>query len=135
VLALVMTWGVVWLFTSEPHEMLQTTTPALNGSAGVDRGIGGSGGVAPAPTPKPMNLTLIGAHDPSQVVVRDRAGKVVWAGQLSLGEKRVVRATPPVKVSAQNAGAVEASLNGKDLGTLGRIGTPGSRTFDRSSSR
>ena len=36
VLALVMTWGVVRLFASEPPELLQSPAPVLNGSAGVD---------------------------------------------------------------------------------------------------
>ena len=35
VLALVMVWGVIRLFASEPQEVLQPSTPVLNGSAGV----------------------------------------------------------------------------------------------------
>ncbi len=37
VLALVMTWGVIRLFATQPPEVLQPTTPVLNGSAGVGR--------------------------------------------------------------------------------------------------
>ena len=35
VLALVMTWGVIRLFATEPPELLRNPAPALNGSAGV----------------------------------------------------------------------------------------------------
>ena len=128
VLALVMTWGVIRLFATQPPEVLQPTTPVLNGSAGVD---GGSGQGAAPVLPNPLKVTLVGAQDGSQVVVRDRAGKVVWAGEVVLGEKRTVSATPPVKVKAANGGAIEVTVAGKDQGSLGLLGEPGTRTFTR----
>jgi cytoskeletal protein RodZ len=129
VLALVMTWGVVRLFAAQPPELLQPTTPSLNGSAGVVGGTASHG--VPAAVPKPLKVTLLGAHDTSQVVVRDRNGKVVWAGRVVLGERRTVQAVPPAQVQAQNAGAIDVSVNGTDRGTLGGIGQPGHRTFTR----
>jgi hypothetical protein len=130
VLALVMTWGVVRLFASEPPQLLQSPAPVLNGSAGVGSGpVHGSPGGAPAPTAAPIRLTLLGAHNGSTVVVRNGAGKVVWAGTIAVGEKRTFRAVPPVSVRARDAGALEASVNGHDKGSLGRLGEPGRRTF------
>jgi hypothetical protein len=127
-----MTWGVVRLFASEPPELLQSPAPALNGSAGVDSGPApSSAGAAPAPAAKPIRLTVVGAQDGSRVVVRDKAGKVVWAGEIVLGEKRTIRATPPVRVHAKDAGAIEVQVNGKDKGPLGELGEPGRRTFQR----
>jgi cytoskeletal protein RodZ len=133
VLVLVMTWGVVRLFASEPPELLQSPAPVLNGSAGVDAPGTASGGsaVAPAPVGKPIRLTLVGAQDGSEVVVRDGTGEVVWAGEVVLGEKRTIKAVPPVTVKARDAGALEARVNGKDKGTLGELGQPGRRTFHR----
>ena len=133
VLALVMTWGVVRLFASEPPELLQSPAPVLNGSAGVDSpGTTSSGaGVAPAPVVKPIRLTLVGAQDGSEVVVRNGSGEVVWAGEIVLGEKRTIKAVPPVTVKAKDAGALEARVNGKDKGSLGELGQPGRRTFQR----
>ena len=127
VLALVMTWGVIRLFATEPPELLQNHAPALNGSAGVagDGTTGSKAGVAPAATPKPIRVTLVGAQDASEVVVRDRSRKIVWAGEIVLGEKRTVRATPPVRVRATNAGALEVSVNGRDRGPLGEVSTSG----------
>ncbi len=129
VLALVMTWGVVRLFASQPTEVLQPATPVLNGSAGVagDQ----SPKPPPAPAPKPVDVTIAGVQDSSQVVVRDRAGKVVWAGAVTVGEKRSLQVTPPVKVQAQNAGALQVTVNGTDRGALGVLGQPATRTFTR----
>ncbi len=99
----------------------------LNGSAGVDPGRAASGsGSAPAPVAKPIRVTLVGAQADSKVVVRNGSGEVVWAGRIVLGEKRVVKATPPVTVKARNAGALEAQVNGKDKGPLGGSASRGS---------
>jgi cytoskeleton protein RodZ len=137
VLVLVMTWGVVRLFATEPTEQLRAPVPELNGSAGVQRGFadssGGTAAAPVAPAPKPVDITLVGAQDESRVVVRDRDGKVVWAGQIVLGEKRTVEATPPVQVRARNAGAISVQLNGKDRGPVGELEEPGRRTFHRAS--
>ena len=134
VLVLVMTWGVVRLFSSEPPELLESPAPVLNGSAGVDPGPAPSAsGAAPAPARKPVTMMLVGAQDGSRVVVRDKAGKVVWAGEIVLGEKRTVTAVPPVRVRAQDAGAIEVRVNGKDRGAVGELGEPGRRTFHRPS--
>jgi cytoskeleton protein RodZ len=129
VLALVMTWGVVRLFASEPPQHLQPPVPVLNGSAGVESRAGA--GSAPVATPRPVRITLLGAQDGSEVVVRDRSGTVVWAGEIVLGEKRTVRAVPPVKVRAVDAGAIEVAVNGRDKGPLGELGQPGRQTFLR----
>ena len=131
VLALVMTWGMVRLFASEPLERLQPPVPALNGSAGVDSRTNAGLGANPVVTPRPVRVTLVGAQDGSQVVVRDSTGKVVWAGEVVLGERRTVRAVPPVKVQAQDAGAIEVAVNGRDKGPLGELGQPGRQTFLR----
>ena len=48
-----------------------------------------------------------------------------------LGEKRTVSATPPVKVKAADGGAIEVTVAGKDQGSLGLLGEPGTRTFTR----
>ncbi|CAN5700080.1 hypothetical protein BH10ACT10_BH10ACT10_02680 [soil metagenome] len=136
VLALVMVWGVVRLFAAQPPELLQNPAPVLNGSAGVDSGPTTAGaGSAPAPAGKPIRVTLVGAQADTKVVVRNGAGEVVWAGEIVLGEKRVVKATPPVTVRAKNAGALETQVNGKDRGPLGELGQPGKHTFHRPAAR
>ncbi len=132
VLALVMTWGVIRLFAAEPPELLQPSTPVLNGSAGVDRDFDQTPAQsAPAPAAKPLKVLLVGAQGDTDVVVRDADRTVVWAGEIVLGEKRLVRATPPVTVRAKDGGAVEVRVNGKSRGPLGEADAPARRTFDR----
>jgi cytoskeleton protein RodZ len=132
VLVLVMVWGAVRLFASEPTELLRAPVPVLNGSAGVGSGRVDPGAAAqPVPVGRPIRLTLVGAQDGSKVVVRNGSGKVVWAGMIVLGEKRTVRALPPLTVRATDAGALEARVNGVDKGSLGSLGAPGRRTFHR----
>jgi hypothetical protein len=133
VLALVMTWGVVRLLASEPPELLQSPAPVLNGSAGVPGAERSPAGAPPVTTPEPVRLTLLGEQGSSQVVVRDRREKVVWAGEIALGEERTVRAVPPLRVQAEEGGTVAASVDGDERGTIGRLGEPGRRTFDRPS--
>ena len=147
VLALVLVWGVVRLFAAEPPETLQSPVPVLHGAQGSARhaagpgptgatGLAGPTGAAGAAggaglAARPVRLTVSAAHAASRVVVRDASGKVVWAGDLGTGASHTLRAAPPVRVRAANAGAVEVSLAGRDEGTLGALGQPGRRTFDR----
>ena len=66
--------------------------------------------------------------------MRDGTGTVGWAGELRPGEERTLRATPPVRVRADDAGAVAVSLDGEEQGAVGRLGEPGRRTFAAGSS-
>ena len=137
VLALVMTWGVVRLFAAEPPEQLQSPARCSTARPASDpgRSTGSASGAVLRPRAKPIRVTLVGAQADSKVVVRNGSGEVVWAGEIVLGEKRVVKATPPVTVKARNAGALEAQVNGQDKGPLGELGQPGKRTFHRPASR
>jgi len=133
VLALLLTWGVVRLFDSEPAEVLRPAPSLDSGSAGVS-GQGpvakASPAVAPAATPAPIRVALHGATTSgSSVVVRDRTGEIVWAGTMTTGELKTVRATPPVTVHATDAGAIDVSVNGSDAGAVGQLGQAGKRSF------
>ena len=116
-LVLVLVWGVIRLFASEPPQVLQPSTPVLNGSAGVDRGPASKpqhGAVAVIP-PTPMHVGLVGTQGASHVVVRDKNGKVVWAGDVAQGAKQKVQALPPVKVQATVGGVIEAYVKGQAM--------------------
>ena len=132
VLTLVLVWGLVRLFATEP-EMVQSPAPVLNGSAGVDRDFPGV--AKPGPAAKPLPVTLVATQDGSRVVVRNGEGRVVFAGRLVIGEKKSLKVTPPVRVRALNAGAVEVQVRGRDRGPVGELGEPGRRTFTRPASR
>jgi cytoskeleton protein RodZ len=129
VVTLVLVWGVVRLFESQPVEHFQTPAPLLSGSAGVDRSFPLKS--AEGPAPKPLHFTLVSTRADSHVVVRDGSGKIIFAGLLVLGENKPLVAAPPVHVSAANAGAIEVRVGGSDRGSLGELGQPGRRTFHR----
>jgi hypothetical protein len=130
VLSLVLVWGVVRLFTTEPVEMVEMPAPVLNGSAGVDNGY-----PAPAPAPgssgvvEPVTVRLTASQSDSEVVVRDGDGMVVFSGELVLGERKTLRLAPPVRIRAADGGAVEVRVAGRDRGLLGEPGEPARRTF------
>jgi hypothetical protein len=74
---------------------------------------------------------LVATQAGSHVVVRNADGKVVFAGNLIVGERKSLRVDPPVRVQARNAGAVEVRVRGRDRGPVGALGEPGRRTFHR----
>ena len=137
VLSLVLVWGVVRLFTTEPMEMVEIPAPILNGSAGVEGGYpstsddGNAAGNTAATPAKPVAVRLSASQSDSRVVVRDGEGAVVFSGELVLGERKTLRVAPPVRIRAADGGAVEARVAGRDRGLLGVAGEPVRRTFGR----
>jgi hypothetical protein len=127
VLSLVLVWGVVRLFAGGPADLLQNPPPVLNGSAGVTNTYTGHGTATAAKAP--LGVTLVAAHAGSHVVVRDGKGRVVYTHDMRLGEKKTVKVTPPVHVSAADGGAIEIHVKGTNRGVLGETGHPGRRTF------
>ncbi len=133
VLSLVLVWGLVRLFATEPPQLIQSPTPLVNGSAGVDTAFPSA--AKPQPVSKPMPIMLVATQAGSRVVVRDGDGKVVFTGELVIGERKKLKVDPPVRVQAANSGAVEVRVRGKDRGPVGELGEPGRRTFTRPTSR
>jgi hypothetical protein len=127
VLSLVLVWGVVRLFSGEPAELVQNPAPVLNGSAGIDSAYPAGRKVAPVVEPLPITLTA--AQGDTTVIVRDGEGRVVFSGEMVLGERKRLEVAPPVRVRAADAGMIEVSVKGRDRGVLGEIGEPARRTF------
>ena len=130
VLALVLVWGVVRLFATDPVDMVEVPAPVLNGSAGVANGYpvapGGTAALA-----KPVTIRLTASQADAEVLVRDGEGALVYSGELVLGERKTLDVTPPVRVRAADGGAVEVRVGGHDKGFLGEPGEPARRTFRR----
>ena len=59
---------------------------------------------------------LVATQAGSHVVVRNADGKVVFAGDLVVGERKSLKVDPPVRVQARNAGAIEVRVQGRDRG-------------------
>jgi hypothetical protein len=129
VLSLVLVWGLVRLFATEPPQLIQDPSPVLNGSAGVQPAV--PNGAATKPAGRPLPIMLVATQAGSHVVVRNGDGKIVFAGDLIVGERKSLKVDPPVRVRARNSGAVEVRVKGRDRGPVGALGEPGRRTFHR----
>ena len=129
VLSLVLVWGLVRLFATEPPQLIEDSTPVLNGSAGVDQAFPSAAHAKPAGRPLP--IMLVATQAGSHVVVRNGDGKIVFTGDLIVGERKSLKVDPPVRVQARNSGAVEVRVKGRDRGPVGALGEPGRRTFHR----
>ncbi|MGZ4456934.1 MAG: helix-turn-helix domain-containing protein, partial [Nocardioides sp.] len=128
VLSLLLVWGVVRLFVTEPAEQLAPSAPVLSGSAGVGRGAPEAGAVPAAGAPVAV---VVASARRSLVVVRDADGKVVWAGRVAPGGSHRLRALPPVSVQATHAGGVTVSLAGQRRGPVSTAGGTATRTYRR----
>ncbi len=114
VLALVLLWGVVRLFATEPPVVMQSPAPVLNGSAGI-----GSGFADSTPVGRPLHVTLSAPAAGARVVVRDGDGKVVLAALVRPGHPAKLAALPPVQVHADRPGVVRVRVDGTPDGTVG----------------
>jgi cytoskeleton protein RodZ len=75
----------------------------------------------------PLEVSAEGASP--QVVVRDRDGRILWAGKLTDGQHQQVIGLAPFDVTASNGGAVEVSFLGKHKGAVGDSSAAGSKQF------
>ncbi len=122
VVALAMVWGVAHFFTDQPQEIV---SPAPNvDSAGLTHG---KPAAAPKSTLAALGVTAVGASP--QVVVRDRDGRILWAGQLPAGKHQQVIGLAPFDVTASNGKAVKVSFLGKEKGTVGPSSAADSKQY------
>ena len=67
----------------------------------------------------PLEVTAVGASP--QVVVRDRDGRILWAGKLAEGQHQQVIGLAPFDVTASNGAAVKVVVPGQAQGHRGRL--------------
>lgn len=123
VIALGLVWGGARVFTDTP-EQLVSPAPGVVDSAGL---ASGDQTESPATTLAPLSFTAVGATP--QVVVRDRTGRILWAGELAAGQHQQVIGQAPFSVTASNGAAVKVSYLGKPRGTVGSTSAADSREF------
>ncbi len=123
VLALAGVWGVARAFNDTPQELV-SPAPNVVDSAGLAK-------ADPAASPKstlaPLGVTAVGASP--QVVVRDRSGRILWAGKLNAGQHQQVIGLAPFDVTASNGVAVKVSFLDRPKGTVGPTAAAGSKRF------
>jgi len=122
VMALILAWSIARLVMDDPTPVTRQA-PALNGSGGMPQTP-----IRPASTEK-LRVVLHVSDGPVHVVARNGDGKVVFTGDLETGERKRLDVAPPVKVTTSDGGAVTASVDGHDQGTLGEDGHASRSTF------
>jgi hypothetical protein len=123
VLALAGVWGVARVFNDTPQELV-SPAPNVVDSAGLANS-------EPEQAPKLTLATLEVAADGTspQVVIRDRDGRILWAGKLGDGQHQQVIGLAPFDVTASNGAAVEVSYLGRSKGTVGPSAAAHSKSF------
>ncbi len=123
VLALAGIWGVARVFNDQPQELV-SPAPNVVDSAGLAKAEPAG---ASKSTLAPIEVTATGASP--QVVIRDRDGRILWAGKLADGQRQQVIGMAPFDVTASNGEAVKVSYLGKRKGTVGDSSEAGSKQF------
>ncbi len=123
VLALATVWGGARVFNDTPQELV-SPAPGVVDSAGL-----ASGGEDDSPkvTLAPLEVNAVGASP--QVVVRDRDGRILWAGKLAAGQHQQVIGLAPFDVTSSNGAAVKVSFLGKAKGAVGDSSAAASKQF------
>ncbi len=123
VLALAGVWGVARVFNDTPQELV-SPVPNVVDSAGLAQA---EPAQAKQLTLATLQVTAVGTSP--QVVVRDRDGRILWAGKLAQGQQQQVIGLAPFDVTASNGGAVKVAFLGRPKGTVGDSDAAGSKQF------
>ncbi len=123
VLALAGVWGVARVFNDTPQELV-SPAPGVVDSAGL---AGNGKAEEPKLTLATLEVTAVGSSP--QVAVRDRDGRILWAGQLAEGQRQQVLGLAPFDVTASNGSGVKVAFLGKSKGTVGESSEAASKQF------
>ena len=124
VLCLTMVWALARLVTGGPEEV---AAPSVSTSDSA--GLAANRQPITSPLMKTTKITVTAAHAGAHVVVKDRTDRVLWSGDLRMTHHRRVVGLAPFTVESNNAGAIEVTLAGHPMGTLGVAGKAGSKRF------
>lgn len=122
VLCLTLVWGVARLLTGSPEQVAAPSGDSTAGLAANRQPI-------TSPLMRTTRMKVTAAHAGAHVVVKDRTGRVLWSGDLRMGQHRQVVGLAPFRVESDNGGAVEVTVAGKTRGTVGTAGQAGSKKF------
>ena len=124
VLALASVWGAARVFNDTPQELV-SPAPNVVDSAGL----AGSGEPSKEPKSTLAPLEVAAEVVSPQVVVRDRDGRILWAGKLGIDQRQQVIGLAPFEVTSSNGAAVKVWYLGKPKGAVGETAEAASRQF------
>ena len=119
-------WGVARVFNDTPQELV-SPAPSVVDSAGLAHAQPAGRPSAPRSTLAPIEVRAVGASP--QVVVRDKDGRILWAGRLAQGQRQQVIGLAPFEVTTTIGQAVEVRYLGKPRGTVGGSQVAGSKQY------
>ncbi len=125
VLCLALVWGVARLLSGDPADV---AVPPAGSSDSA--GLAAHRQPVTSPLMKTTTMTVTAAHAGAHVVVKDRTGKVLWSGDLPMTHHRRIVGLAPFTVSSDNAGAIDVTIAGQPMGTLGTAGKAATRRFE-----
>jgi hypothetical protein len=125
VLCLTMVWGVARLLSGAPEQVAAPPASSSNDSAGL----AANRQPITSPLMKTTAMTVTAAHAGAHVAVKDRTGRVLWSGDLRMTHHRKVVGLAPFTVESDNGGAIEVTIAGHAMGTLGVAGKATSKRF------
>lgn len=111
------------VFNDTPQELV-SPAPNVVDTAGL-----ANGGTPKAPPMTLATLEVTASGASPQVVVRDRDGRILWAGKLADAQRQQVVGLAPFDVTASNGSAVKVSFLGKAKGTVGESSAAESKQF------
>ncbi len=118
-MAVILAWSVARLLMDDATDVQH---PAIS----LSQGSGGPNSAERAAQRVTVKVTAVGS---STVTVSNKQGKVVFSGDLTVGDIHRIDVVAPVTVKASDGGVVEVEIDGDARGTLGDAGQQARRTY------
>jgi len=78
-------------------------------------------------------VELSASRGKSWIFANDATGKTLFSGQLRLGSTRTIASDAPISIRVGNAGALDLTVNGKKMDSIGTNGQVVNLSFDKNS--
>jgi cytoskeletal protein RodZ len=78
-------------------------------------------------------VELSASRGESWIFANDATGKTLFSGQLRLGSTRTIASDAPISIRVGNAGALDLTVNGKKMDSIGTNGQVVNLSFDKNS--
>ena len=118
---------IIFLASGNDPEMIVTTSATPSSSA--------SESVTPSAAASPViaggvNVELVASRGTTWLYVTNENGKVLFSGQIRQGASKTFSEAKQVNLRVGNAGGVDISVNGEDVGSVGAKGEVANLTYN-----
>ena len=118
---------IIFLGSGNDPEMIVTTsaTPSSSASESVTPSAAASTVIAGG-----VNVELVASRGTTWLYVTNENGKVLFSGQIRQGASKTFSEAKQVNLRVGNAGGVDISVNGEDVGSVGAKGEVANLTYN-----